>query len=281
MVYFANFATSNFCLRGCNAGSLDPNNTEGMFNSAFVACFNWPSWTTTGINNGDSSWAKYLNQCVDPNVNTTFTSASGPGTNLRATTGIRFQGRPFSVNLEAQGTGITAVRFLSPVSSASAFNVNGYENVGLSSRSNFVRVDCTVAYPLVFAAWRIGTSSGALASSTQKTSFFFNSNYGGVNFLNIGKLVATFNLPFPSDIRLKQDIKLVGKSNKGINIYTWNYKNPEKFGYGTYQGVMAQEVPYATIENPDGYLMVDYSKTDVTFKKLYESNLGNRKRQEG
>ena len=44
---------------------------------------------------------------------------------------------------------------------------------------------------------------------------------------------------------------------------------------------MAQEVPYATIENPDGYLMVDYSKTDVTFKKLYESNLGNRKRQEG
>ena len=26
MVYFANFADNNFCLRGCNAGSIDPNN---------------------------------------------------------------------------------------------------------------------------------------------------------------------------------------------------------------------------------------------------------------
>ena len=36
----------------------------------------------------------------------------------------------------------------------------------------------------------------------------------------------------------------------------------------TYQGVMAHQVPHASIVNDDGYLMVDYSKIDVEFKKV-------------
>ena len=67
-----------------------------------------------------------------------------------------------------------------------------------------------------------------------------------------------------SDIRLKDDIKLIGQSPSGINIYSFTYKGDNK----TYQGVMAHQVPHASIVNTNGYLMVDYSKLDVEFKEI-------------
>ena len=67
-----------------------------------------------------------------------------------------------------------------------------------------------------------------------------------------------------SDIRLKEDIELVGQSPSGINIYNFKYKGEDGF----YQGVMAQEVPWARETNSAGYYMVDYSKVDVAFRKL-------------
>ncbi len=66
-----------------------------------------------------------------------------------------------------------------------------------------------------------------------------------------------------SDIRLKDNIKLVGKSPSNINIYNFTYLNDPK----VYQGVMAQEVPWASVKHKSGYLMVDYSKVDVKFKR--------------
>ena len=66
-----------------------------------------------------------------------------------------------------------------------------------------------------------------------------------------------------SDRALKEDIKLVGQSPSGINIYSFKYKNNPD----TYQGVIAQEVPEASI-NINGYLAVDYDKVDVDFKKI-------------
>jgi len=68
----------------------------------------------------------------------------------------------------------------------------------------------------------------------------------------------------PSDIRLKTNIEFIGKSISGINIYTFNYVNKK----GKYEGVMAQEVPWASIKNENGYLSVDYSKIDAKFKRL-------------
>jgi len=65
-----------------------------------------------------------------------------------------------------------------------------------------------------------------------------------------------------SDIRLKDNIELVGKSPSDINIYNFTYLNDPK----VYQGVMAQEVPWASVKHNSGYLMVDYSKVDVDFK---------------
>ena len=65
-----------------------------------------------------------------------------------------------------------------------------------------------------------------------------------------------------SDIRLKDNIELVGKSPSDINIYNFTYLNDPK----VYQGVMAQEVPWASVKHDSGYLMVDYNKVDVDFK---------------
>ena len=67
-----------------------------------------------------------------------------------------------------------------------------------------------------------------------------------------------------SDIRLKTDIILLGISNMGTNIYSFKYNGSEDI----YQGVMAQEVPWATTKDKNGFYMVDYSKVDVEFKKL-------------
>ena len=66
-----------------------------------------------------------------------------------------------------------------------------------------------------------------------------------------------------SDIRLKENVKLIGKSPSNINIYKFNYKdNPTK-----YQGAMAHEVPWASVKHSNGYMMIDYNQIDVEFKK--------------
>ena len=71
----------------------------------------------------------------------------------------------------------------------------------------------------------------------------------------------------PSDIRLKKNINKIGSSSEGYNIYSFEYIDESKYGSGVYQGVMAQEVPHARVEVGD-YYHVDYSKLDVTFKKI-------------
>ena len=65
-------------------------------------------------------------------------------------------------------------------------------------------------------------------------------------------------------MRLKEEIRLVGKSPMGINIYSFKYKQLP----GRYIGVMAQEVPWARHKTDTGYYAVDYSKVDVTFRRL-------------
>jgi hypothetical protein len=81
----------------------------------------------------------------------------------------------------------------------------------------------------------------------------------------IGQAVGSFFSGFKfSDARLKEDIQLVGKSPTGINIYSFKYKQSD----GTYEGVMAQEVPWAREMTDTGFYMVDYSKVDVEFRRL-------------
>ena len=69
-----------------------------------------------------------------------------------------------------------------------------------------------------------------------------------------------------SDKNSKKNIKHVGKSKNGINIYEFEYKD-KKYGEGRYRGVMAQEVPKASVQTKK-YLGVDYSKIDVNFERI-------------
>lgn len=74
---------------------------------------------------------------------------------------------------------------------------------------------------------------------------------------------------FCSDMRLKENIVLVGTSEKGINIYQFNYIGENEL----YQGVMAQDLVETEFKNAlciddNGMYMVDYSKLDVEFKKI-------------
>jgi|6_EtaG_2_1085325.scaffolds.fasta_scaffold02227_4 hypothetical protein len=89
---------------------------------------------------------------------------------------------------------------------------------------------------------------------------FGNQQQGGFNFLNPTP-------PTGSDYALKENIELVDKSNSGINIYEFDYKN-KSYGDGRYRGVIAQEVPEASLIGPDGYLLVNYNKIDVQFERI-------------
>ncbi len=74
-----------------------------------------------------------------------------------------------------------------------------------------------------------------------------------------------------SDRRLKKNIKLIGKSASGINIYEFQYKAKyaQNYGTGKFQGVMSDEVPWRAVSiDKGGYDMVDYSMIDVEFKAI-------------
>ena len=84
---------------------------------------------------------------------------------------------------------------------------------------------------------------------------------GDSNRMDLSEIMAA------SDVHLKKEIALVSESSSGVNIYTFQYKD-KKYGEGVYRGVMAQEVPWASVKTSDGYLAVDYSKIDVDFKRI-------------
>ena len=73
-----------------------------------------------------------------------------------------------------------------------------------------------------------------------------------------------------SDIRTKENIKLIGKTKAGHNVYSFEYKeefkDSEYAGHGSFVGVMAQEVektiPEAVFVGKDGYKVVNYSLID-------------------
>jgi hypothetical protein len=83
-----------------------------------------------------------------------------------------------------------------------------------------------------------------------------------------GSMMSAGASPTPSDRKLKKNIINIGKSKRGFNIYSFEYKD-KKFGEGVYQGVMSDEIPAeAVIKSNDGYDRVNYSLLDVEFKQI-------------
>jgi len=120
-------------------------------------------------------------------------------------------------------------------------------------------------YPAGQIRQMVGALSGApIRSYGEERSGSVGTPVGGPSIFGQVTGAALAGAQFMSDIRLKKDIKLVGKSPKGIKIYNFKYLGDDK----TYQGVMAHQVPQAATPNQFGYLMVDYSKLDVDFKEV-------------
>jgi len=78
---------------------------------------------------------------------------------------------------------------------------------------------------------------------------------------------AMYALLAGSDRRTKKNIRQIGKTFQGLNLYEWDWNDKAKgIGFDIYptRGVMAQEVqkviPEAVFERADGYLMVDYGR---------------------
>tara|TARA_Y100000361_G_scaffold148434_1_gene161252 strand:+ start:681 stop:1856 length:1176 start_codon:yes stop_codon:yes gene_type:complete len=100
----------------------------------------------------------------------------------------------------------------------------------------------------------LGSSTGSGGGSTTGLGTTFNPQ-------SIGSSSSYF-----SDIRLKDNVRKIGKSPSGLNIYEWNYKwSPQK-----YSGVIAQELqkimPNA-VTNMFGYLAVNYDLIDVNMQE--------------
>jgi dihydroxyacetone kinase len=96
------------------------------------------------------------------------------------------------------------------------------------------------------------------AANMQKNQAIGDAISGGIGI--IGQLAG-------SDRKLKKNIKLIGKSPSGLNIYAFEYIN-KLFGTGIYQGVMSDEIPINAVINNGKFDMVDYSKLDVEFKQI-------------
>lgn len=103
----------------------------------------------------------------------------------------------------------------------------------------------------------LGLQGGGLISNAGQTS---SSNAGGPSTAGtiasaIGGIASIF-----SDRRLKKDIRKVGKTDKGLPIYTFRYKD----GGPKQMGVMAQDVakkhPAALGPEVDGFKTVDYGR---------------------
>ncbi len=76
-----------------------------------------------------------------------------------------------------------------------------------------------------------------------------------------------------SERSMKKNIKKVGESPSGLNVYNFEYKN-KKHGKGKFQGVMSDEVPsYAVVSRPGKPDIVNYNLIDVVAKSIK----GNKK----
>ena len=103
-----------------------------------------------------------------------------------------------------------------------------------------------------------GGGGGGTVTASTFSSMSGSAGTGGTGY--------TFNSA--SDRRLKKNIKKIGKSPSGLNIYSFEYTN-KLFGKGTYQGVMSDEIPKSSVKRADdGFDRVDYSTIDVEFKKI-------------
>lgn len=121
------------------------------------------------------------------------------------------------------------------------------------------------------ASGQIGSAnalSGSLGNALNNSLFAYNA-FGGANYglnpVNVSGMnpLASSTLSdlgyMPSDVRLKTDIKRVGRTDEGLGVYTYRFKA----GGPKQMGVLAQEVSRVrpdAVRSAGGVLHVNYGK---------------------
>lgn len=134
-----------------------------------------------------------------------------------------------------------------------------------------------------------GFSQGAIAAGSsaqgygniwgqQNDAYQASQNASNAASAGLGQAVGTLGTMwamngFPSDRRLKTEIKAVGSDERtGLTLYQFRYIDG---GDTVYQGVMADEVavryPDAVVQMPDGYQAVNYAALGIEFKPVEEA----------
>lgn len=72
-----------------------------------------------------------------------------------------------------------------------------------------------------------------------------------------------------SDRRLKTNINYKRTSPSGLKVYQFEFKEPELYGEGIFEGVLSDEIPQEYVKTAEnGYEQVLYGMLDVDFKKV-------------
>lgn len=119
----------------------------------------------------------------------------------------------------------------------------------------------------LFGLQNIGLNAGQLVagagqqSQSQSTGWSRSSSSPGIGQF-IGQVAA--GAAARSDIRLKENIKKIGRLDNGLGVYNYNYIGDDKL----WVGVMAQEVAAIMPEalgphTLDGYMTVNYDKINL------------------
>lgn len=176
-------------------------------------------------------------------------------TNLTApltyASGVKNLATPNFVNPTPQGT-TAGPDLLGATTATGNYNMSNY-NANLANTAAMTNGLMTLGgMALMSPAGTFGGSTGAVGTAG--------------NPITINPITGSTNQPVNySDIRMKQNIKQVGKLESGLHLYSFEYKPEFKdiAGHGEFIGVMAQEaekvIPNSVVEMENGYKAVDYS----------------------
>jgi hypothetical protein len=151
------------------------------------------------------------------------------------------------------------------------FNELAYQRNEPINTLNAVRSGAQVQSPtFVNPAMQANTAGADLLGATQMG---YNANLAASNAQNAANNQMTSGLfslggaaLMASDVRMKENIEIIGVADNGLTVYKYEYKpefkDHELAGRGVHYGYMAQEVeqvyPYAVKTLDDGYKVVDY-----------------------
>jgi len=234
---FAGNAYQNALANNINQYNTALNANQSQYNTGVQGSINQYN---TALNSNMGQQAQAYNQQTGNQTNIFNRLASIAGIGLTGATNTANAQLGTGSNIAQLTQGIGQAQAAGQIGQANAY-ANGFNNL-----SNYALLS-SLNNPQSGAISSTGTGQGASVGSGYVPN---NSNYLG------------------SDIRLKENIQLLGNLPNGLPYYSYEYKpkfkDDQHCGHGKFIGVMAHEVekviPTAVMVRNDGYKVVDYSQ---------------------